>query len=136
MGYIVTLNLCPCNRCTKNSFMYRDPVTALWTRIPWDMEDVFPSDYRSGWDTCDRCIMMDLGMGGIESMHPTDVESPSPPPRLCMSIHTLVQPCSDLGRVFVLDDPSAWEQRREQGHGRSAPHAVGRRARPTWQGGD
>ena len=59
------------DRCTKNSFMFRDPVTTLWSRIPWDMEDVFPSDFRSGWDTCDRCVMMDLGMEVIENKHST-----------------------------------------------------------------
>ena len=52
----------------------------------------------------------------IENKHPTDVESPPPPPRVCKSInpqckssiHPQCKSCvSDVGRVLVLDDPSA-----------------------------
>jgi len=47
-------------------------------------------------------------MGGVENEHSTDVESPLPPPRVCMSIHFEERSCFDLGRVLVLNDPPAW----------------------------
>jgi hypothetical protein len=34
--------------------------------------------------------------GGIETQHSTEVESPTPLPRVDMSIHTRGEPCSDL----------------------------------------
>jgi len=36
------------------------------------------------------------GRGVIENKHSTDVESPPPPPRVCMSIHPEGKSCSDL----------------------------------------
>jgi len=36
------------------------------------------------------------GVGVIENNHSPDVESPSPPPRVCMSNHPEVKACSDL----------------------------------------
>jgi len=40
------------DRCTKNYYMHRD-WTGEWSRIPWDVEDVFPSDRRYGTALCD-----------------------------------------------------------------------------------
>jgi hypothetical protein len=40
-------------------------------------------------------------------MHSTYVESPPPPQRVPTSIHTQGEPCSELGRVLVLNDPPA-----------------------------
>jgi hypothetical protein len=39
----------------------------------------------------------------IENKHSTDVESPPPFPRVCMSIHPEGKPGSDIGRVLVLN---------------------------------
>ena len=39
------------DRCTKNYYMHRD-WTGEWTRIPWDVEDIFPSDKRYGTSLC------------------------------------------------------------------------------------
>jgi len=49
------------------------------------------------------------GRGVLESKHSTRIEPPPPPPppyvpRVCMSIHPVGKSCSDLGRVFVLND--------------------------------
>jgi hypothetical protein len=38
-----------------------------------------------------------LARGGIKNKHSPDVKSPSPPPRVCMSIHPDARICSDLG---------------------------------------
>jgi hypothetical protein len=40
------------------------------------------------------------GRGGVEIKHPTNVEYPSPPPRVYISIHPQGKSCSDLGRVL------------------------------------
>ena len=45
---------------------------------------------------------------GIENKHSTDVESCPPPSRVAMTILTQGRPCSDLGRVLVLNDPPTW----------------------------
>lgn len=39
------------DRCTKNYYMHKD-WTGEWSRIPWDVEDVFPGDKRYGIDLC------------------------------------------------------------------------------------
>jgi len=36
---------------------------------------------------CRLAMFAWLGRGVIENQHSTDVESPPPPPRICMSIH-------------------------------------------------
>ena len=36
------------DRCTKNYYIHRDSDTLEWRRIPWDLEDTFPVDYRDG----------------------------------------------------------------------------------------
>jgi hypothetical protein len=43
--------------------------------------------------------------GVIKKRHSADVEYPPHPPCVCMSIHPELKPCSDLGRVLVLNDP-------------------------------
>ena len=45
--------------------------------------------------------------GAIESKHSTEVESSPPPPHFCTSIHPDGEPCTDLVRVLVLNDPPA-----------------------------
>jgi len=40
-----------------------------------------------------------LGRGLIENKHSSDVESPPPPPYVCMSIHTQCKSCSDVGSI-------------------------------------
>ena len=35
------------DRCTKNYYVYRSRWTNRWSRIPWDMEDSFATDYRN-----------------------------------------------------------------------------------------
>ena len=47
------------------------------------------------------------GRGAVEKKHSTDVDSPPPPPRVCMSIHPESRACSVIGRVLVLNDPPA-----------------------------
>ena len=44
------------------------------------------------------------GMGVIDNKPSTDIESPSPSPRVCRSIHSEGKLCSYLGRVLVIDD--------------------------------
>jgi hypothetical protein len=70
------------------------------------------------------------GKGVINNTHSNDVESPSPPTRLCMNIHTQCMPCSDLSGVLVLNDPAAGGRGRPTGD--RQPGHVARRAR---QGG-
>ena len=41
------------DRCTKNYYVHRDRKTLEWRRIPWDLEDSFPVDYRDGIRACD-----------------------------------------------------------------------------------
>ena len=48
------------------------------------------------------------GMGGIKNEHMPDVASPPPPPppHVCTRLHPDGKPCSDIGRVLVLNDPT------------------------------
>lgn len=41
------------DRCTKNYYVYRNPADGKWSRVPWDMEDAFATDYRSRDARCD-----------------------------------------------------------------------------------
>ena len=41
------------DRCAKNYFVTRDRDTLEWRRLPWDLEDAFPVDYRDGIGRCD-----------------------------------------------------------------------------------
>jgi hypothetical protein len=42
------------DRCTKNYYVYRNPDDGgKWTRVPWDMEDAFATDYREKDARCD-----------------------------------------------------------------------------------
>ena len=41
------------DRCAKNYYMHRDRGTGEWRRLPWDLEDAFPSDRRYGVHFCD-----------------------------------------------------------------------------------
>ena len=41
------------DRCTKNYYVYRSRWTNRWSRIPWDMEDSFATDYRNAAGRCD-----------------------------------------------------------------------------------
>ena len=50
---------------------------------------------------------LDPAWGLLRTKHSTDVESPPPPPRVCMSIHPEGKSCSDLRGVLVLNDPPA-----------------------------
>jgi len=61
----------------------------------------------------DRLAAMEVtpGRGGVENNHFTDFEYPPPPPRVCMSIQPEGKSCTDLGRVFVLNDPAASQTR-------------------------
>jgi len=47
------------------------------------------------------------GRGDIKNKPSSDVESPPPPPHVCMSIHNQGKSCSDLGREPVLNDPAS-----------------------------
>ena len=41
------------DRCTKNYYVYRSRRSNRWSRIPWDMEDSFATDYRNEAGRCD-----------------------------------------------------------------------------------
>lgn len=41
------------DRCTKNYYVYRSRWSNRWSRIPWDMEDSFATDYRNEAGRCD-----------------------------------------------------------------------------------
>ena len=41
------------DRCTKNYYVYRSRWSNRWSRIPWDMEDSFATDYRNKAGRCD-----------------------------------------------------------------------------------
>ena len=32
------------NRCTKNYYVYQDPVTGEWERLPYDLKSAFATD--------------------------------------------------------------------------------------------
>jgi hypothetical protein len=51
------------------------------------------------------------GRGLIETKRSTAIESPLPPPRVCMSIHPKDKSCSISVRVRFLNDPSARRRR-------------------------
>jgi hypothetical protein len=65
-------------------------------------------------------VIASLGRGVAQNNHSTDVESTTPPPRVCMSIHPRGKSCSDLGRVLVLTDPGGGP-----GGARGGDHSVG-----------
>ena len=42
------------DRCAKNYYVYKSKRSSgKWTRIPWDMEDAFATDYRDFEGRCD-----------------------------------------------------------------------------------
>jgi len=45
------------DRCTKNYFMVNNAGT--WTRVPWDLDQAFATDYTDGTDSCGGCGSID-----------------------------------------------------------------------------
>ena len=92
--------------CDLTSTMGGQPIPAdRIAKVVADFSEAIVMGRYSGG--LDAWVYSNPGRGGVENKHSSDDGSPPPPPHVCMSIHTEGKSCSDLGRVLVLNDPTA-----------------------------